>query len=153
MARYCKVYEDSQDKKKCFKIFKDNVAFMEAFNNVGNKPYKLGINQFTDLTNQEFKATINRYKNYMCPTITRTSMFKYENATVVPSAMDWRTKGAITPIKDQGQCSKHLIIYSHTSICMLVYTQREISKCFNFLKVNFLCFEQVGLIKVGSTDF
>ncbi|KAK6238368.1 hypothetical protein QUC31_003837 [Theobroma cacao] len=30
--------------------------------------------------------------------------FKYENVTAVPSSMDWRKKGAVTPIKDQGQC-------------------------------------------------
>ncbi|KAD3642061.1 hypothetical protein E3N88_31285 [Mikania micrantha] len=28
----------------------------------------------------------------------------YENVTAVPSSMDWRKKGAVTPIKDQGQC-------------------------------------------------
>nr|GEV29337.1 senescence-specific cysteine protease SAG39-like [Tanacetum cinerariifolium] len=33
-----------------------------------------------------------------------TSAFRYENVTAVPSSMDWRTKGAVTPIKDQGQC-------------------------------------------------
>ncbi|KAF9619641.1 hypothetical protein IFM89_007962 [Coptis chinensis] len=27
-----------------------------------------------------------------------------ENVTAVPSSMDWRKKGAVTPIKDQGQC-------------------------------------------------
>ncbi|KAF2303228.1 hypothetical protein GH714_015344 [Hevea brasiliensis] len=31
--------------------------------------------------------------------------FKYENVTEVASGLDWRTKGAVTPIKDQGlQC-------------------------------------------------
>ncbi|KAI3714116.1 hypothetical protein L1987_72706 [Smallanthus sonchifolius] len=29
---------------------------------------------------------------------------QYENVTAVPSSMDWRKKGAVTPIKDQGQC-------------------------------------------------
>ncbi|KAK1384335.1 Senescence-specific cysteine protease SAG39 [Heracleum sosnowskyi] len=28
----------------------------------------------------------------------------YQNVTAVPSTMDWRNKGAVTPIKDQGQC-------------------------------------------------
>ncbi|CAK9160492.1 unnamed protein product [Ilex paraguariensis] len=34
----------------------------------------------------------------------KATSFKYENVTVVPASMDWRKKGAVTPIKDQGQC-------------------------------------------------
>ncbi|KAF9609045.1 hypothetical protein IFM89_012485 [Coptis chinensis] len=30
--------------------------------------------------------------------------FRYENAAAVPYSMDWRKKGVVTPIKDQGQC-------------------------------------------------
>jgi C1A family cysteine protease len=36
----------------------------------------------------------------------KVTSFKYENVTVVPATMDWRKKGVITPIKDQGQCGK-----------------------------------------------
>lgn len=57
---------------------------------------------FADLTKEEFKAARNGLKIPICkPKITS---FRYENVTVVPTTMDWRTKGSVTPIKDQGQC-------------------------------------------------
>ena len=110
MGRYAKVYKDPQERERRFKIFKENVNYIEAFNNAANKPYTLGINQFADLTNEEFIAPRNRFKGHMCSSITRTTTFKYENVTAIPSTVDWRQKGAVTPIKDQGQCGKCLII-------------------------------------------
>ncbi|XP_020233040.1 senescence-specific cysteine protease SAG39 [Cajanus cajan] len=104
MTHYGKVYSNPQEREKRFRIFKDNVNYIEAFNNAANKPYKLGINQFADLTNEEFIAPRNRFKGHMCSSIIRTTTFKYENVTAVPSSIDWRQKGAVTPIKDQGQC-------------------------------------------------
>ncbi|KAL2328100.1 hypothetical protein Fmac_021527 [Flemingia macrophylla] len=107
MIRYGKEYKDPREREKRFRIFKDNVNYIEAFNNAANKNYKLGINQFADLTNEEFVAQRNRFKGHMCSSIARITSFKYENVTAVPSSIDWRQKGAVTPIKDQGQCVKN----------------------------------------------
>ena len=107
MTRYGRVYSDINEKEERFKIFKENVAFIESSNNAGNKLYKLSVNQFADLTNEEFTASRNRFKGHECST--KTTTFKYENATV-PATMDWRKKGAVTPIKDQGQCGMSLSI-------------------------------------------
>ncbi|XP_021828650.1 senescence-specific cysteine protease SAG39-like [Prunus avium] len=102
MARYGRVYTDNEEKEKRFKIFKENVAYIESSNADASKPYKLRVNQFTDLTNEEFIASRNRFKGHECST--KTTSFKYENVASVPATMDWRKKGAVTPIKDQGQC-------------------------------------------------
>ena len=51
------VYKDIIEKKKHYKIFKENVAYIESFNNAANKPYKLSVNQFVDLTNEEFRVS------------------------------------------------------------------------------------------------
>lgn len=109
MTKYEKVYKDSSEKEMRFKIFKQNVEWIEAFNsnNAGkNHAYKVGINQFADLTNEEFKASKNRFKGHMCSSLTKTETFKYENLNAVPPSLDWRKKGAVTPIKDQEFCGE-----------------------------------------------
>nr|GMD08364.1 senescence-specific cysteine protease SAG39-like [Ipomoea batatas] len=103
MAQYGRVYRDEVEKAKRYNIFKENVEYIESFNKAGNKPYKLGINQFADLTNQEFRASRNGYKLSL-PHQYSSSVFRYENVSAVPSTVDWRKKGAVTPVKDQGQC-------------------------------------------------
>ncbi|KAK2993961.1 hypothetical protein RJ640_000559 [Escallonia rubra] len=102
MARYGRLYKDIAEKNKRFKIFEENVEHIESFNRANEKSYKLSINEFADLTNEEFKTARNRFKGHECSP--ETTSFKYENVTAVPSTMDWRKKGAVTPIKDQGQC-------------------------------------------------
>ncbi|CAI8617359.1 unnamed protein product [Vicia faba] len=128
ITEYGKVYKDGAEKDKRFMIFKDNVEFIESFNAANNKPYKLGVNHLADLTLEEFKASRNGYKKRsmlvqgrrqalvavcnLCRSygfeststeLTSTS-FKYEDVTSIPASVDWRVKGAVTPIKDQGQC-------------------------------------------------
>ncbi|KAF8008064.1 hypothetical protein BT93_K1903 [Corymbia citriodora subsp. variegata] len=101
MAHYGRVYKDMDERQSRFEIFKTNVRQIESFNRGSGKPYKLSVNQFADLTNEEFKVR-NRFKSHMCST--EAASFKYENITAVPSSMDWRKKGAVTPVKNQGQC-------------------------------------------------
>ncbi|KAK6154771.1 hypothetical protein DH2020_009019 [Rehmannia glutinosa] len=104
MAQFGRAYKDDAEKAMRFKIFKDNMEYIESFNEAGAKPYKLAINKFADLTNEEFKASRNGYKMGSHPKSSKVSSFKYANVSAVPDSMDWRTKGAVTAVKDQGQC-------------------------------------------------
>ncbi|MEI7488553.1 MAG: C1 family peptidase [Chryseobacterium sp.] len=61
----------------------------------------MGINQFTDLTPQEFKdqwvgGLKTEVGSYGCKT--------FLSGSSSPASVDWRTKGAVTTVKDQGQC-------------------------------------------------
>ncbi|KAI3725475.1 hypothetical protein L1987_65263 [Smallanthus sonchifolius] len=103
MGRYGRKYKDVDEKERRSKIFQENVRYIESFNSAMNKGYKLAVNEFADLTNEEFITARNRFKAHECSP-SSTSTFRYENVTAVPSSMDWRKKGAVTPIKDQGQC-------------------------------------------------
>ncbi|CAL5412341.1 unnamed protein product [Camellia sinensis] len=89
MARYGCVYEDDVEKEMRLKIFQDNVEFIESFDSVaGARPYKLSVNQFADLTNEEFQASHNGYKRSSLPKASKTSSFTYKTLTAIPSSMD-----------------------------------------------------------------
>ncbi|XXG63263.1 hypothetical protein AAC387_Pa05g1496 [Persea americana] len=103
MAQHGCVYKDVVEKAQRLKIFKENAELIESFNNDGEKPYKLSINEFPDLTNEEFKISCIGFRASIVRPM-RTTTFMYENVTTVPSTMDWRKKGAVTPIKNQGEC-------------------------------------------------
>lgn len=112
MTQYGRVYKTDEEKALRFKIFNDNVGLIEKFNEARNRPYKLGINAFADQTNEEFKAARNGLKapRLVIGKFYETTLFRYENVSVVPPSMDWRQKGAVTPVKNQGQCGKSFSI-------------------------------------------
>ncbi|XP_027339031.1 ervatamin-B-like [Abrus precatorius] len=103
MSQYGRSYVDDAEKEKRFKIFMENLEYIEKFNNAGNYSYKLGLNQFSDLTEEEFIAShtgfkINSRKPYS------SSSAPLLNLRDVPESLNWREKGAVTKIKDQGRC-------------------------------------------------
>jgi len=103
VARYGRQYSNKYEKETRFNIYKENVAFIDNSNIIANKPYRLIDNQFADLTTEEFKSQRTGFKG-LGDLPPPTTTFKYENVSVVPSSLDWRTKGAVMPVKDQGDC-------------------------------------------------
>jgi len=84
--------------------FEKNVAKILSHNieeSMGLHTYTLGINKFTDMTVEEFTASLG----FKVP----ENRIEYDYKTVspkdpIPDSVDWRDKGLVTPIKDQGQC-------------------------------------------------
>ncbi|KAJ4700518.1 Cysteine Protease [Melia azedarach] len=103
MAEYGRTYQDEAEKQLRLNIFKQNLEYVEKANKEGNRTYKLSVNKFSDLTNEEFRAL---YTGYKMPSNSRpsTTSFRYENLTDVPPSKDWRQEGAVTGIKQQGSC-------------------------------------------------
>ncbi|KAK9677722.1 hypothetical protein RND81_11G162100 [Saponaria officinalis] len=54
LVKYNKQYNVIGEKERRFEIFKENLRFIEEHNNNKSMTYKLGINNFADLTNYEF---------------------------------------------------------------------------------------------------
>ncbi|OWM83554.1 hypothetical protein CDL15_Pgr006200 [Punica granatum] len=105
MSQFGRVYANETEKQTRFAIFKSNLEYIESVNRDGSKPYRLGLNAFADLTNEEFRTTRTGYKpSFHSKSSVRTPPFRYENISEIPPSMDWRQKGAVTPIKYQGNC-------------------------------------------------
>jgi cathepsin L len=82
-----------------YNTFKDNVDWINA-NNAANKSYTVGINKFSDLNTAEFGAQMCGFKAPSQPAI--PIVRPWERVAITP--VDWLAAGAVTPVKDQGQC-------------------------------------------------
>jgi len=82
-----------------YHTFKANVDFVNQHNSL-NRSYTLAINKFADMNTVEFGKTMCGYKREL-RTVAR---FPTARAGVVGASVDWVAKGAVTPVKDQGQC-------------------------------------------------
>jgi len=93
-----KNYESMNEHTYRLSVFVRNVHDIIAHNS-GESTYTKGINQFSDLTKEEFKSKILM----TLPELNPTGEKFVNNVNATPSSVDWRGK-AVTPVKDQGQC-------------------------------------------------
>jgi cathepsin L len=82
-----------------YRAFRSNLDFVTEHNKL-NKTFTVGMNKFADLSSKEFaRIYLGTKANVVVPKI-----HKAHNVHAAPTSWDWRTKGAVTPIKNQGQC-------------------------------------------------
>ncbi|XP_030519581.2 zingipain-2-like [Rhodamnia argentea] len=105
MTQYGRTYKNPEEKERRREIFERNLQFIKDFTASGNRTFKVGINQFSDLTNDEFVRSHTGYLASKQPKSTRTGSLSHQYPTGdVPDSIDWVEKGAVNQIKDQGQC-------------------------------------------------
>lgn len=96
-------YHSLDELEHRFRIFAENAERIHEHNSNKTHPFSLKINQFTDLTHDEFASQM-RLVSTGVPTY-GCSLFQPNALTsVLPSAIDWRELNAVTSVKDQGQC-------------------------------------------------
>eukprot|EP01147_Barroeca_monosierra_P001608 gene1608-4745_t len=102
-TQFGKVYESVEEEARRAQIFADNLAFISRHNAEaarGLHTYTVGINQFADLTNEEYRQLYLSPYPGLLGRKRNTVWLEGPNA----GSVDWRQKGAVTPIKNQGQC-------------------------------------------------
>lgn len=80
-------------------IFKNNLAKFEEWNNQEGQTSYVGVNDFSDRTEDEMKKMIGGLKVQQ-----KTGNYTVLDTTNLADSIDWRTKNAVTPVKNQGGC-------------------------------------------------
>jgi len=86
-----------------FHIFKRNIDLIDQHNEEAAKgkwTFTLGVNHLADITNEEYQQMLGYHSS---KDVSGSPVYSHR-ATGVPTKFDWRPKGAVTPVQDQGQC-------------------------------------------------
>jgi len=94
MNLYKKSYDGPAEILSRFSTFEKNLEIINRHNE-GNHTWTMGINQFSDLTNQAFVKLVLTEMGTLAPLT--------EDNTAAPHVdIDWRKQGAVSPVQNQG---------------------------------------------------
>ena len=90
-----------------YRIWNENNNFIEKINSM-NLSYTLGHNQFSGMDEVQFRDYLGYQSENIQKLNSQTQYLRGSNEYIIesslPTNIDWVEKGAVTPVKDQGQC-------------------------------------------------
>ncbi|ALC40963.1 maker29 [Drosophila busckii] len=108
-ANFTRVYKSVEEELKRKLIFDANQLLIRVHNRrfkAGQETYELGVNQYSDLSFEEFADLL--LTKFAARSSIENAHAVFEPAPVAvgnaPSSLDWRSRGAVTGVKNQGQC-------------------------------------------------
>jgi len=98
--RFGKEYDSNEDERR----FQNFQASLESvrMENEKQHSYTLGLNQFTDLTLEEYRANLNGASHMLRA---RSGLIhEHDGELDSVGSVDWVKKGAVTKVQDEGRC-------------------------------------------------
>lgn len=102
MHVYNKTYESNVFINK-YNNYINNIKLIDNHNNM-NLSWKMGINKFTDMSQEDFSRNLKKSHLNFDKSKNMISYPFNTSVTDVPSDFDWSKKGMVTAVKNQGQC-------------------------------------------------
>ncbi|KAJ4981757.1 hypothetical protein NE237_032594 [Protea cynaroides] len=108
--KYGKDYKQPEEEQRRFEKFKKNLKYVIEKNSKNKSPLEnvVGLNKFADMSNEEFKELyMSKMKKPIEKKINGTMWSRRkgkEMSCKAHSSLDWRKKGVVTAVKDQGGC-------------------------------------------------
>uniref|UniRef100_H9YXJ9 Cathepsin L1 preproprotein n=1 Tax=Macaca mulatta TaxID=9544 RepID=H9YXJ9_MACMU len=85
-------------------VWEKNMKMIELHNqeySQGKHSFTMAMNTFGDMTSEEFRQVMNGFQNRKPR---KGKVFQEPLFYEAPRSVDWREKGYVTPVKNQGQC-------------------------------------------------
>ncbi|XP_052817751.1 procathepsin L-like [Mya arenaria] len=104
LKTYGKSYTTANEFNKRFSIWQETVSRVERHNADASKglhSYTMAVNQFSDMTYEEYRANMFGFKSD--PDHVRNTLYQ-SSLSELPAAVDWKAKGYVTEVGNQGQC-------------------------------------------------
>jgi len=104
ISKYDVTIKDGKEFVERLGIFIKNMKMIEDHNADKTNTFTMGPNKFTHLTFEEFKDTVRIGGARPNFTQQGDKLHEAPKSGSNPSSVNWVDKGAVTPVKDQGQC-------------------------------------------------
>jgi cathepsin H len=102
---HSKEYETEEKEILAIGEWQKTLERVHRHNQDGTSTYWLEMNQFADISDAEFAKTFLGAMHGQNCSATHKPLAEYPGMGVVlPSHVDWREKGAVSPVKNQGKC-------------------------------------------------
>jgi len=86
-----------------YNVYKTNSQLIED-HNAADHTYTMGMNEFGDLTFEEFKARYTGFAGSRNEYARAQNLYEPLLGEKLADSVDWVSKGAVTPVKNQAQC-------------------------------------------------
>jgi len=124
MTKHNKNYNCDAEFQYRLGVYRSHIQFIEEHNRL-NKGFTVAMNKFGDLTNLEFAQMYNGLNVDASELVQSGNVHTHDGIHEMADAVDWRTKGVVTPVKNQGQCGSCWAFSTTGSVEGAVAIQRK----------------------------